>query len=106
MLADSAESVVRSSRDRSPERIDALVDGVISERLSERQLDECDLTLRDLKIIGESFKTSLRAVYHPRIDYPPPTEEERAAQAARFLEQVPSAPIDGTSPPIEIERPA
>jgi putative nucleotidyltransferase with HDIG domain len=105
MLADSAESVVRSSRDRSPERIDALVDAVISERLSEGQLDECDLTLRDLKVIGESLKASLRAVYHPRIDYPPPTKEERAAQAARFLEQVPSAPIDGTSPPLEIERP-
>ena len=105
MLADSAESVVRSSRDRSPERIDALVDAVISERLNEGQLEECDLTLRDLKVIGESFKADLRGVYHPRIEYPPPSEEERAAQAARFLEQVPSAPIDGSSPPMEIERP-
>ncbi len=106
MLADSVESVVRSSRDRSPERIDALVDAVISERLGERQLEECDLTLRDLKLIGESFKATLRGVYHPRIEYPPPTEEEREAVAARFLERVPSAPIDGTAPPIEIERPA
>ncbi len=105
MLADSAESVVRSSRDRSPERIDALVDAVIAERLSEGQLDECDLTLRDLKVIGESLKATLRGIYHRRIEYPPPTEGERAAQAARFLEQVPSAPIDGTSPPLEIERP-
>lgn len=106
MLADSAESVVRSSRDRSPERIDALVEAVIAERLAEHQLDECDLTLRDLKVIGESLKATLRGIYHRRIEYPPPTEEERAAQAARFLEQVPSAPIDGTSPPLEIERPA
>jgi putative nucleotidyltransferase with HDIG domain len=106
MLADSAESVVRSSRDRSPERIDALVDAVISERLSEGQLEECDLTLRDLKVIGESLKTSLRGIYHPRIDYPPPTKEEKEAQAARFLEQVPSAPMDGSSPPLEIERQA
>ncbi len=105
MLADSAESVVRSSRDRSPERIDALVDGVISERLAEHQLDECDLTLRDLKVIGESLKVTLRGIYHHRIEYPPPTEEERKAQADRFLEQVPSAPIDGSSPPLEIERP-
>jgi putative nucleotidyltransferase with HDIG domain len=104
MLADSAESVVRSSRDRSPERIDALVDAVISERLTEGQLEECELTLRDLKVIGESFKADLRGVYHPRIEYPPPSEEEREAQAVRFLEQVPSAPVDGSSPPIEIER--
>jgi len=105
MLADSAESVVRSSRDRSPERIDALVDAVISERLAEGQLDECDLTLRDLKVIGEALKTTLRGIYHRRIEYPPPTEEEREALAARFLEQVPSSPIDGSSPPMEIERP-
>ena len=98
--------MVRSSRDRSPERIDALVDAVIQERLSEGQLDECDLTLRDLKVIGESLKTTLRGIYHRRVEYPPPTEAERATQAARFLEQVPSAPIDGTSPPLEIERPA
>jgi putative nucleotidyltransferase with HDIG domain len=106
MLADSAESVVRSSRDRSPERIDALVDAVIQERLAEGQLNDCDLTLRDLKVIGESLKNTLRGIYHHRVEYPPPTEAERAAQAARFLEQVPSAPIDGTSPPLEIERPA
>jgi hypothetical protein len=106
MLADSVESVVRSSRDRSPERIDALVDAVITERLAERQLEDCDLTLRDLKVIGESFKGTLRGVYHPRLEYPPPTEQERVALAARFLEQVPSAPIDGTAPPLEIERPA
>ena len=106
MLADSAESVVRSSRDRSPERIDALVGAVIQERLVERQLEECDLTLRDLKVIGESFKVTLRGIYHRRIEYPPPTEGERVALAARFLEQVPSSPIDGTAPPLEIERPA
>jgi putative nucleotidyltransferase with HDIG domain len=106
MLADSAESVVRSSRDRSPERIDALVDAVIQERLAEGQLNDCDLTLRDLKVIGESLKSTLRGIYHHRVEYPPPTEAEKAVQAARFLEQVPSAPIDGTSPPLEIERPA
>ena len=41
MLADSAESVVRSSRDRSPERIDALVGAVIQERLVERWPGRC-----------------------------------------------------------------
>jgi len=106
MLADSVESVVRSSRDRSTERIDALVEGVIQERLAERQLEECDLTLRDLKVIGDSFKATLRGIYHRRIEYPPPTEAERQALAAPILEQVPSAPMDGSSPPIEIERPA
>ncbi len=76
MLADSVEAVVRSSRDRSHDRIDSLVDGVIAERVAEGQFDECDLTMRDLRIIGESFKATLRGIYHPRIEYPSPTKAE------------------------------
>jgi putative nucleotidyltransferase with HDIG domain len=79
MLADSVEAVVRASKDRSYEKIDQLVDSVISERVQEGQLDECDLTLRDLKIIGESFKATLRGIYHPRIEYPAPTKAELQA---------------------------
>ena len=106
MLADSVEAVVRSSRDRSAERIDSLVQAVIAERVAEGQLDECDLTLRDLKTIGESFKTTLRGVYHPRIEYPAPSEAERATAAAVGGSPEPLAePMDGTAPPLEIERP-
>jgi putative nucleotidyltransferase with HDIG domain len=77
MLADSVEATVRSNPDHSPERIDALVDEVITERAMEGQLDDCDLTLRDLKTIAESFKATLRGVYHPRLEYPQPTEAEK-----------------------------
>ncbi len=107
MLADSVEAVVRSSRDRSPERIDALVDGVMAERLAEGQLDQCDLTLRDLRVIGESFKATLRGIYHPRIEYPAPTpvEARAAASAPRFL-QPPPGPMDGITPPADVERPS
>jgi putative nucleotidyltransferase with HDIG domain len=76
MLADSTEAMIRSSPDRSPGRIDQLVEEVIAERLSEGQLDESDLTLRDLRTIAESFKTTMRAVYHPRVQYPEPTPME------------------------------
>ena len=76
MLADSSEATVRSSPDRSPEQIDQLIDEVFSERLTEGQLDECDITLRDLRSLAESFKTTLIAVYHPRIEYPAPSVAE------------------------------
>ncbi len=106
MLADSVEAVVRSSRDRSADRIDSLVDAVIAERVAEGQLEECDLTLRDLKTIAESFKATLRGVYHPRIDYPAPKAAERAAVAAAGLSPEPlTGPMDGTAPPVEVERP-
>ena len=84
MLADSTEAMVRSSEDRSGERIDAIVEEVLAERLAEGELDECELTLRDLRTIAESFKQTLRGVYHPRIAYPEPTDEERRALIGRF----------------------
>ncbi|MBI1885466.1 MAG: HDIG domain-containing protein [Chloroflexi bacterium] len=105
MLADSVEAVVRSSRDRSPDKIDALVDGVINERVTEGQLDDCDLTLRDLKVIAESFKGTLRGVYHPRIEYPAPTRAEARATAGAGVIQTPPGPVDGITPPLEVERP-
>ncbi len=76
MLADSCEAVVRARRDDAGTSIDDLVDGVIAERLSEGQLDECDITMRDLQAVAASFKATLRAVYHPRIQYPEPTADE------------------------------
>jgi hypothetical protein len=100
MLADSTEAVVRSSRDRSHERIGELVDGVIAERVTEGQFDECDLTMRDLRIIGESFKITMRGIYHPRIEYPSPTKAElqtTGAGAIAYLKP-PSDPMEAPPP--------
>ena len=101
MLADSVEAVVRARQDRSHEHIDELVDGVINERMQEGQLDESDLTLRDLRTIAESFKATLRGIYHPRIEYPAPTKGELEASMGR-----PSvAYLAGPSEPEPVEAP-
>jgi len=71
MLADSTEAAARASRDHSREAIDRLVEQIVRQRLEEGQFDECDLTLRDLTMIKESFVTLLTGIYHPRIPYPP-----------------------------------
>ena len=84
MLADSTEAMVRSSPDRSADRIDQLVEEVISERVAEGQLDDCDLTLRDLRTIAESFKATMRAVYHPRVQYPAPSAMEEKRRVLRM----------------------
>lgn len=81
MLADSSEAVVRSRPGDNAQAIDEAVDSVFAERLSEGQLDECDITLRDLREVAASFKATLRAVYHPRVQYPSPTPEEIATLA-------------------------
>lgn len=102
MLADSTEALVRSSRDHAPERIDTLVEGVIAERLAEGQFDDCELTLRDLRVIADSFKTTLRAMYHARIEYPAPTEAERR-RGAPVANPTPAAVPD---PPASANAPA
>ena len=44
---------------------------------------DCDITMRDLQAVGESFKSTLRGVYHARIEYPEPSAAERAEAEMR-----------------------
>jgi cyclic-di-AMP phosphodiesterase PgpH len=71
MLADSTEAAARAARDHSREAIEQLVERIIRQRLEEGQFDDCNLTLRDLTRIKQSFVTLLTGIYHPRIPYPP-----------------------------------
>ncbi|HZP58621.1 MAG TPA: HDIG domain-containing protein [Dehalococcoidia bacterium] len=100
MLADSTEAMIRSASDRSPQKIDQMVDEVIGERVAEGQLDDCDLTLRDLRTIAESFKGTMRAVYHPRVEYPKPTPMEARRRVLRLPTRTggPTAGIPGLPP--------
>ena len=100
MLADSVEALVRSSEDRSSDRIDSLVENVIAERVAEGQLDESNLTLGDLRGIAVALKATLKAIYHQRVTYPAPMafEAERTAAAARYL-RAPVMPMDGMAEP-------
>jgi len=70
MLADSCEAAVRAERPGSLEGIEELVRKVIGSKMLDRQLDECDLTLRDLDEIRGAFVKILQGVFHPRVKYP------------------------------------
>jgi putative nucleotidyltransferase with HDIG domain len=72
MLADSCEARIRSQRPSSTEEIDRLIHETIKAKLDEGQLDESDLTLRDLDEIREAFLSVLQGVFHPRVKYPEP----------------------------------
>lgn len=73
MLADTIEAAARSLKEHSTEAMESLVEKAISENVVDGQLDECDLTLRELDLIKDSFKAVIRGVYHPRIEYPSPS---------------------------------
>jgi putative nucleotidyltransferase with HDIG domain len=70
MLADSCEAAARSLAHPDPENIRVIVEKIFEAILSDNQLDECDITLRELNLIRESMISSLVAIYHARIDYP------------------------------------
>lgn len=70
MLADASEARARAERPADDDDIRALVTSVIQTVQKYNQLDDTLLTLRDLRLITESFVTTLRGTYHPRIQYP------------------------------------
>ncbi len=75
LLADSVEAATRSLKDPTPSKIEEMVHKVINNKFIEGQLDECDLTLKDLEKISAVFIRILSGIYHSRIIYP---EESRS----------------------------
>ena len=69
MIADAVESAVRAAKNPSNEEVDAIINGIIKERLNDGQLEESPLTLKDLKTIAETFSRMLRGMHHKRIKY-------------------------------------
>jgi putative nucleotidyltransferase with HDIG domain len=69
-IADSVEAAVRSLSNPSQERIEKIVRSIIAERLQDNQLNECDITLKELEIVAKSLCETLNGVFHSRIEYP------------------------------------
>ena len=69
-LADIVESASRSLEKPTPQKIEQLVNELIEERIADGQLDECDLTLGELRVIAERFRFTLMTMLHTRIAYP------------------------------------
>jgi len=70
LLADSLEAATRTLTNPTPSRIKSLVKEIIQKNLENGQLEECDLTLRDLDKIGDSFSRILTGMFHSRVEYP------------------------------------
>ncbi len=70
MLADSCEAAARSLARPDPENIRLIVVKIVDAVITDGQLDECDLTLKELTTIREAIISALTAIYHARIDYP------------------------------------
>ena len=75
MLADGIEAAARTLAEPTHDRIQGLVQKLINKVFSSGELDESDLTLRDLHLIAKSFTRVLTGIYHQRIAYAEPAEK-------------------------------
>ncbi len=79
LLADTCEAAVRAMRPATREELEALVDRLIDERVAEGELNDCNLTFRELQTTKEVFVQVLQGVHHPRVVYPEPLHLATAA---------------------------
>jgi putative nucleotidyltransferase with HDIG domain len=70
MLADSIEAGARTLQDHSQEKLDEFVQQIVNQKLEDGQLDNCDLTLRDIGTVSSEFRKVLGGVFHERVVYP------------------------------------
>ncbi len=82
MLADTVESAARVLTDTAPARIREMVDRLVAQKVSEGQLSQSPLTLKELDQIKDAFTNVLAGMYHQRIDYPSANAPGSAARVA------------------------
>ncbi|MHB8707448.1 MAG: HD family phosphohydrolase [Desulfuromonadales bacterium] len=83
MLADAVEAASRTLTDPTPARIQGMVQKIINNIFIDGQLDECELTLKDLHNIAKSFNRVLGGIFHHRVDYPEPVSKERSDKGTK-----------------------
>jgi len=96
LLADAVEAASRTVTEPTAARIQGMVQKITNKIFTDGQLDECELTLKDLNQIAKSFIQILTAIFHQRIDYPEP--------AAKGLEGRARADGDSGSKPAKRDR--
>ncbi|MGC8832740.1 MAG: hypothetical protein ACP5R4_01700, partial [Armatimonadota bacterium] len=99
MLADSVEAASRTLYKPTPSRIENMVSKIVHARLEDGQLDESDLTFRDIEKIIASFTRTLCGMLHARLEYPEPV-----ASAPRRIPADVSGGVGAEQPKAEAEE--
>ncbi|MEO7168684.1 MAG: HDIG domain-containing metalloprotein [Spartobacteria bacterium] len=99
-LADMVESASRSLEKPTPAKIEQLVTDLIDQRLADHQLDECDLTLRDLRKIAERFRFTLMNMLHTRIAYPKEGKSSAGGEEGPRPDVMAATKRPATAPPV------
>ncbi|MBN1298096.1 MAG: HDIG domain-containing protein [Actinobacteria bacterium] len=70
MLADASEAAVRSIEEITPKKVEQMVDYIFDNKIKDGQLNEAEITLREINIVKQSLKDGLISIYHSRLTYP------------------------------------
>jgi hypothetical protein len=92
MLADTVEAASRTLDRPTPSRIAEFVARMVEDKRADGQLDECDLTLRDLAVVEDVLTRTLCGALHARVEYPSERTEPKVTP-------VPSLSLEPMSPP-------
>ena len=103
MLADVAEAATRALERPTPSRIQGRVKELINDIFADGQLEECEMTLKDLHQIAKSFNTILTSIYHSRIEYTDKPQDKKIGKSKDTDRQPPRGEA-GNSPPVQKDR--
>ena len=103
-LADAVESASRSLEKPNPTKIRSLVDDIVLSRIKDGQLDDCGLTLNDVKVIREVFSNTLRSMLHTRIAYPEEKKKKAKKSASKVASKKAADEAKNVVPVEEVER--
>jgi len=107
MIADTIEASARTLKDRSTEGIRDHVHRMIQGFIRDGQLDDCDLSFRDLRLVEEAMSNMVVSIYHARIEYPAPVQETaKAGEAVDTTGGGHDGTLDADDKTIPLPRPA
>jgi hypothetical protein len=92
MIADSVEAAARTVNEPTPAKLRNMIDLVIERIRDDGQFDECDITLRELRIVADTFVKVLMGIHHHRIAYPGYDFNKTGTAAASSSAEAPSGP--------------
>jgi len=97
MIADSVEAAARTVDEPTPVKLRNMVDMIIGRLRDDGQFEECDITLRDLRIVAENFVKVLMGIHHHRIAYPG-YDFNQLAKVAPAIEAFDSGGVEAINP--------
>ena len=87
MLADGVEAASRTISDPTPAKIQGAVQKIMNKVFVSGQLEECELTLKDLHLIAKSFSRVLNGIFHRRVEYSEPAEKRARGESGETSEE-------------------